>query len=129
MIALLQTKYGVKQQMWAREIVKHVEEHVENEDPATTEASGAENTRKKPLTFCVEGNISVGKSTFLRQIVSKTIILKVRFSRPVSRLVGTRCEKPTVVVASYALLLVMSQGLAQFWSRKRVLTASLGLAL
>lgn len=77
MVAFLQTNIGVKQQMWARKIVEHVEEQIEKEDSATDETAGAENTRKKPLTFCVEGNISVGKSTFLRQIVTKTILLQV----------------------------------------------------
>ncbi|GAQ83246.1 deoxynucleoside kinase [Klebsormidium nitens] len=76
MVAFLQTNIGVKQQMWARKIVEHVEEQIQKQDSATDETAGAENTRKKPLTFCVEGNISVGKSTFLRQIVTKTILLQ-----------------------------------------------------
>eukprot|EP00243_Klebsormidium_subtile_P004331 TRINITY_DN18304_c0_g1_i1.p1 TRINITY_DN18304_c0_g1~~TRINITY_DN18304_c0_g1_i1.p1 ORF type:complete len:742 (-),score=177.64 TRINITY_DN18304_c0_g1_i1:334-2559(-) len=76
MVAFLQTDIGVKQQMWARKIVEHVEEQIQKQDSAPDEPAGAENTRKKPLTFCVEGNISVGKSTFLRQIVTKTILLQ-----------------------------------------------------
>jgi hypothetical protein len=80
MVAFLQTDIGVKQSLWAKSIVDHIEKPIlegEKEDASTDESQGPEATRKKPLTFCVEGNISVGKSTFLRQIVSKTFLLKV----------------------------------------------------
>lgn len=80
MVAFLQTDIGVKQSLWAKSIVDHIEKPIlegEKEDASTAESEGPEATRKKPLTFCVEGNISVGKSTFLRQIVSKTFLLKV----------------------------------------------------
>ena len=51
--------------------------------PSTQEVIGRSGFRadggRKPdrrITFCVEGNISVGKSTFLRQVPSETVQLQ-----------------------------------------------------
>ena len=36
------------------------------------ERDGERKMQKKRLTFCVEGNISVGKTTFLQRIANET---------------------------------------------------------
>ncbi|KAF8099554.1 hypothetical protein N665_0242s0037 [Sinapis alba] len=71
MVDYLRSSVGILHRNHAESITTFIKESVDDElkDPST-------NVKKKRLTFCVEGNISVGKSTFLQRIANETIELR-----------------------------------------------------
>ncbi|KAJ4871823.1 P-loop containing nucleoside triphosphate hydrolases superfamily protein [Raphanus sativus] len=72
MVDYLRSSIGIIHRNHAESITTFIKESVDDEqlkEPANTNA-------KKRLTFCVEGNISVGKSTFLQRIANETIELR-----------------------------------------------------
>ncbi|CAM6117190.1 unnamed protein product [Calypogeia fissa] len=72
MVEFLRSSVGV-QKHHATSISVFLKNTVDAEEDRTAE-SGAKS--KKRLTFCVEGNISVGKTTFLHRIANETIELR-----------------------------------------------------
>ncbi|CAA6663832.1 unnamed protein product [Spirodela intermedia] len=75
MIDFLQSSVGIIHKNHAESITTFIKERVDEEleeDPH----SGAKPSLKKRLTFCVEGNISVGKTTFLQRIANETLELR-----------------------------------------------------
>ncbi|CAF2139491.1 unnamed protein product [Brassica napus] len=70
MVDYLRSSVGIIHRNHAESITTFIKESVDSElkDPNTNP--------KKRLTFCVEGNISVGKSTFLQRIANETIELR-----------------------------------------------------
>ncbi|KAL9260935.1 hypothetical protein AKJ16_DCAP03273 [Drosera capensis] len=56
-------------------ITTFIKESVDNELKEDGSSSGVKPQNKK-LTFCVEGNISVGKTTFLQRIANETLELR-----------------------------------------------------
>lgn len=56
----------------AASITNYIRDKVEAEMAPKDEGT----RQRKRLTFCVEGNISVGKSTFLQRIASETLELQ-----------------------------------------------------
>ncbi|CAL4900912.1 unnamed protein product [Urochloa decumbens] len=73
MVQFLQSSVGIVHKNHAESITSFIKESVD-EELKDTDASKP--TQKKRLTFCVEGNISVGKSTFLQRIANETIELR-----------------------------------------------------
>ncbi|KAJ0232008.1 hypothetical protein HA466_0294820 [Hirschfeldia incana] len=72
MVDYLRSSVGIIHRNHAESITTFIKESVDDEqlkEPNT-------NAKKKRLTFCVEGNISVGKSTFLQRIANETIELR-----------------------------------------------------
>ncbi|KAF4373682.1 hypothetical protein F8388_010710 [Cannabis sativa] len=72
MVEFLQDSVGIIHRNHAESITTYIKESVDEED---MKISG-QNQKKKRLTFCVEGNISVGKTTFLQRIANETIELR-----------------------------------------------------
>lgn len=73
MVEFLRGSVGIKHRNHAESITTFIKESVDeelNDDRVTTAP------QKKRLTFCVEGNISVGKTTFLQRIANETIELQ-----------------------------------------------------
>ncbi|VAH19492.1 unnamed protein product [Triticum turgidum subsp. durum] len=73
MVEFLQSSVGIKHKNHAESITSFIKESVVEE---LEDTSSSKPPRKKRLTFCVEGNISVGKSTFLQRIANETIELR-----------------------------------------------------
>lgn len=73
MVEFLQSSVGIIHKNHAESITSFIKESVV-EDQEDTNSSKP--PQKKRLTFCVEGNISVGKSTFLQRIANETIELR-----------------------------------------------------
>eukprot|EP00850_Spirogloea_muscicola_P008875 SM000048S16587 [mRNA] locus=s48:664225:666559:+ [translate_table: standard] len=71
MVEYLQSDVGIHFKHHAARITDFVKSTVEEEQSKSTEAAG-----RQRLTFCVEGNISVGKSTFLQTIAQQTAQLQ-----------------------------------------------------
>ncbi|OAE26895.1 hypothetical protein AXG93_4762s1050 [Marchantia polymorpha subsp. ruderalis] len=71
MVEFLRSSVGV-QKHHAASITDFIKTSVEAEDGMAESGRGL----KKRLTFCVEGNISVGKTTFLQRIANETIELR-----------------------------------------------------
>ncbi|KAG2313143.1 hypothetical protein Bca4012_027719 [Brassica carinata] len=67
MVDYLRSSVGIIHRNHAESITTFIKESVDDE---------LKEPRKKRLTFCVEGNISVGKSTFLQRIANETIELR-----------------------------------------------------
>jgi len=74
MVEYLQSSVGIIHKNHAESITTFIKESVDEELKDLN--SDAMPKPKKRLTFCVEGNISVGKTTFLKRIVSDTIELR-----------------------------------------------------
>lgn len=68
----LRSSVGIIHKHHAASIAKYIRDKVEAELAPKDEGSRP----RKRLTFCVEGNISVGKSTFLQRIASETLELQ-----------------------------------------------------
>lgn len=72
MVEYLRSSVGIIHKHHAASIAKYIRDKVEAELAPKDEGSRP----RKRLTFCVEGNISVGKSTFLQRIASETLELQ-----------------------------------------------------
>ncbi|KAK4741053.1 hypothetical protein SAY87_024641 [Trapa incisa] len=74
MVEYLRSSVGIIHKNHAESITTYIKESIEEElkdsGPVVTSAP------KKRLTFCVEGNISVGKTTFLQRIANETLELR-----------------------------------------------------
>ena len=69
MVEFLRSSVGIIHKNHAESITSYIKESVDEElkeEDQSTNDKGVQ--KKKRLTFCVEGNISVGKSTFLQRI-------------------------------------------------------------
>ena len=73
MVEFLQSSVGIIHKNHAESITLFIKESVDEE---VTDTDTSKPCRSKRLTFCVEGNISVGKSTFLQRIANETIELR-----------------------------------------------------
>ncbi|GJM92414.1 hypothetical protein PR202_ga08888 [Eleusine coracana subsp. coracana] len=73
MVEFLQNSVGIIHKNHAESITLFIKESVDEELKGTDTLKLPE---KKRLTFCVEGNISVGKTTFLQRIANETIELR-----------------------------------------------------
>jgi deoxyadenosine/deoxycytidine kinase/predicted flap endonuclease-1-like 5' DNA nuclease len=76
MVEFLQSSVGIIHRNHAESITTFVKESVDEEDRKEDKSSDARPPQKKRLTFCVEGNISVGKTTFLQRIANETLELR-----------------------------------------------------
>ncbi|OIV93961.1 hypothetical protein TanjilG_05664 [Lupinus angustifolius] len=74
MVEYLQSSVGIIHKNHAESITTFIKKSVEEE--LEDNSSTVQPLQKKRLTFCVEGNISVGKSTFLQRIANETIELR-----------------------------------------------------
>ncbi|KAJ8760427.1 hypothetical protein K2173_015094 [Erythroxylum novogranatense] len=74
MVEYLQSSVGIIHRNHAESITTFIKESVDEELKDLN--SDVKPALKKRITFCVEGNISVGKTTFLQKIVSDTIELR-----------------------------------------------------
>ncbi|GKV09082.1 hypothetical protein SLEP1_g20629 [Rubroshorea leprosula] len=74
MVDYLQTSVGIIHRNHAESITSYIKESVDEELKDSN--SDAKPISKKRLTFCVEGNISVGKTTFLQRIANETLELQ-----------------------------------------------------
>ncbi|XP_043707152.1 uncharacterized protein LOC122656617 [Telopea speciosissima] len=76
MVEYLQSSVGIIHKSHAESITSYIKESMDeelNEESPNLEEKPAQ---KKRLTFCVEGNISVGKTTFLQRIANETLELR-----------------------------------------------------
>ncbi|KAE8787026.1 deoxycytidine kinase [Hordeum vulgare] len=73
MVEFLQSSVGIIHKNHAESITSFIKESVVEE---LEDTNSSKPPQKKRLTFCVEGNISVGKSTFLQRIANETIELR-----------------------------------------------------
>ncbi|KAL6180345.1 hypothetical protein ACLB2K_047009 [Fragaria x ananassa] len=76
MVEYLQSSVGIIHKNHAESITSYIKESVDEELKDDSSSSGGKPAQKKRLTFCVEGNISVGKSTFLKEIANTTLELQ-----------------------------------------------------
>ncbi|KAF9601449.1 hypothetical protein IFM89_020216 [Coptis chinensis] len=76
MVEFLQSSVGIIHKNHAESITSYIKESVDGELKDESPNSDAKASQKKRLTFCVEGNISVGKTTFLQRIANETIELR-----------------------------------------------------
>ncbi|EOA36875.1 hypothetical protein CARUB_v10008902mg [Capsella rubella] len=74
MVEYLQSSVGIKHRNHAESITTFIKQSVDEEE--LKDSSETKPIPKKRLTFCVEGNISVGKTTFLQRIANETIELR-----------------------------------------------------
>ncbi|XP_051123829.1 uncharacterized protein LOC127246459 [Andrographis paniculata] len=72
MVEFLQSSVGIIHKNHAESITTYIKESVDEE----LEQHGPKTANKKRITLCVEGNISVGKTTFLRRIANETLELR-----------------------------------------------------
>ena len=70
MVEFLRSSIGIVHKNHAESITSYIKESVDEE--LEEEQDGERKMQKKRLTFCVEGNISVGKTTFLQRIANET---------------------------------------------------------
>ncbi|CAN8235392.1 unnamed protein product [Cochlearia groenlandica] len=75
MVDYLRSSVGIIHRNHAESITTFIKESVDDELKDSSTDPNI-NAKKKRLTFCVEGNISVGKSTFLQRIANETIELR-----------------------------------------------------
>lgn len=73
MVEFLRNSVGIIHKNHAESITLFIKESVDEELKGTDASKLPKNRR---LTFCVEGNISVGKTTFLQRIANETIELR-----------------------------------------------------
>ncbi|KAF5204744.1 Deoxycytidine kinase [Thalictrum thalictroides] len=76
MVEFLQSSVGIIHKNHAESITSYIEKSVDEELKEDNPNSDTKPSQKKRLTFCVEGNISVGKSTFLQRIANETLELR-----------------------------------------------------
>lgn len=76
MVKYLQSSVGIIHKSHAESITSFIKESVDNELKEEGPQSDGKPSQKNRLTFCVEGNISVGKSTFLQRIANETLELR-----------------------------------------------------
>ncbi|KAG0542376.1 hypothetical protein BDA96_02G098200 [Sorghum bicolor] len=76
MVQFLQSSVGIIHKSHAESITSFVKDSVVGELKEKNEVPAMQSTRDKRITFCVEGNISVGKSTFLQKIAYETVELR-----------------------------------------------------
>ncbi|GMI77191.1 deoxyribonucleoside kinase [Hibiscus trionum] len=74
MVEYLQSSVGIIHRNHAESITTFIKESVDEE--LKDSDSNTKVAAKKRLTFCVEGNISVGKTTFLQRIANETLELR-----------------------------------------------------
>ncbi|KAL6512124.1 hypothetical protein OROGR_021721 [Orobanche gracilis] len=72
MVEFLQSSVGIIHKNHAESITTFIKESVDEE----LKDNDLRPVQKKRITLCVEGNISVGKSTFLQRIANETIELR-----------------------------------------------------
>ncbi|KAG9444161.1 hypothetical protein H6P81_015501 [Aristolochia fimbriata] len=75
MVEFLQSSVGIIHKNHAESITSFIKESVHEELKEESSKSDGKPAPKKRLTFCVEGNISVGKTTFLQRIANETLEL------------------------------------------------------
>ncbi|GAB2224053.1 hypothetical protein Drorol1_Dr00004799 [Drosera rotundifolia] len=75
MVEFLRRSVGIIHRNHAQSITTFIKESVDDELKEEDSSSGVK-PQKKRLTFCVEGNISVGKTTFLQRIANETLELR-----------------------------------------------------
>ncbi|KAI5075993.1 hypothetical protein GOP47_0008058 [Adiantum capillus-veneris] len=75
MIEYLQSSVGIIHRHHAMSITTYIKDTVEKE-LHSEESLSVDATAKRRLTFCVEGNISVGKTTFLHRVTNEAIELR-----------------------------------------------------
>lgn len=71
MVEFLQSSVGIIHKNHAESITIFIKESVDEELKESIKPS-----QKKRITLCVEGNISVGKTTFLQRIANETLELR-----------------------------------------------------
>ncbi|KAI8013449.1 Deoxycytidine kinase [Camellia lanceoleosa] len=76
MVEFLRDSVGIIHRNHAESITTFIKESVDEELKEESSNSDMQRTHKKRLTFCVEGNISVGKTTFLQRIANETLELQ-----------------------------------------------------
>lgn len=76
MVVFLQSSVGIIHRNHAESITTFIKKSVDEELKEDSSNSDVLKTPKKRLTFCVEGNISVGKTTFLQRIANETLELR-----------------------------------------------------
>ncbi|CAH9126289.1 unnamed protein product [Cuscuta epithymum] len=76
MVEFLQSSVGIVHKNHAESITTFIKQSVDEEETKEDTDSGQRVTPKKRITFCVEGNISVGKTTFLQRIANETLELQ-----------------------------------------------------
>lgn len=76
MVEFLRSSVGIIHKNHAESITTFIKESVDEELEEENPHSEIKSTQKKRLTFCVEGNISVGKTTFLQRIANETFELR-----------------------------------------------------
>ncbi|RYR78864.1 hypothetical protein Ahy_A01g003730 [Arachis hypogaea] len=76
MVEYLQSSVGIIHKNHAESITTFIKKSVDEELEDNSSSAAVQALQKKRLTFCVEGNISVGKTTFLQRIANETIELR-----------------------------------------------------
>lgn len=76
MVEFLQSSVGIIHRNHAESITTYIKDSVDKELTEDSSNSDAKPSQKKRITFCVEGNISVGKTTFLQRIANETLELR-----------------------------------------------------
>ncbi|EXB22640.1 Deoxycytidine kinase [Morus notabilis] len=76
MVEFLQSSVGIIHRNHAESITTYIKESVDEDLKEDGSNSDLMRAQKKRLTFCVEGNISVGKTTFLQRIANETLELQ-----------------------------------------------------
>lgn len=76
MVEYLQSSVGIIHKNHAESITSFIKDSVDEELKQEDTGSDLRSGLKKRLTFCVEGNISVGKTTFLQRIANETLELR-----------------------------------------------------
>lgn len=72
MVEFLRSSVGIIHKNHAESITTFIKESVDEE----LKDGGVRPAQKKRITLCVEGNISVGKTTFLQRIANETLELR-----------------------------------------------------
>ena len=75
MVEILHRSVGIIPRNHAEHIITFIKVNVDEESKDNSD-SDVQPTPKKSLTFCVEGNISVWKTTFLRRIANESLELQ-----------------------------------------------------
>lgn len=76
MVEFLQSSVGIIHRNHAESITTFIRKSVDEELKEKNSDSNVKSAQNKRLTFCVEGNISVGKTTFLQRIANETLELQ-----------------------------------------------------
>ncbi|KAF3445455.1 hypothetical protein FNV43_RR10631 [Rhamnella rubrinervis] len=76
MVEFLQSSVGIIHRNHAESITTYIKESVDEDLKEDGANSNVKQAQKKRITLCVEGNISVGKTTFLQRIANETLELQ-----------------------------------------------------